>query len=341
MPHHALVLHVVEDQRVRDVIVPDVVVDGLEMPHELARVDVQGKDVLGEQLRARQSLEARVRDRVADTDVDEVERRIDDRGVPHRPAARVRLVLGPRVVAELARLQRDRVERPDHLAGLGVDGEHPAGCAAVTTGLADQDSAIVVEGRGAEEVRPLPVAERLLPDDPAGGRVESRDRGIAVPDVDLAVADCDAAARNPVDACEGAIEALRCLGHVDPQPLTGGGVECPDVVVRVRHVDRVVVDDRGLLRQETEGACLELQSGDGQAGPKCDLQLVDVARVDLVQCRETLVPGVSVVTDPVVTGKRGAFARGERGRRRNLAGPVRCGDGENYEKARDRQAREH
>ena len=84
-----LVLAVEEDAVVRQVRVPQVVVRRLVVPDELTGVDVQRDDRVGVEVLARA---ARVpRHRVARAEDREVELRVDERGLPHRAAAVVRV----------------------------------------------------------------------------------------------------------------------------------------------------------------------------------------------------------------------------------------------------------
>ena len=118
-----------DDHRVDEVPVEDVVLDGLVVPAELAGGGVEGHDRVGVEVRARAARAvgglggAGERGGVGDAPVDGAGVLVDGRRVPG-PAAGVDRRVAPEVVA------LDGVERPADLAGLGVEGVEDAPVAA-------------------------------------------------------------------------------------------------------------------------------------------------------------------------------------------------------------------
>ena len=149
----AVHLHVEQDRLAAVVVVPHIVVDQLVVPAQLAVLDVEGEDRVGEQVHA-VPLGA-VAERVADGDVEQAELRIERRGLPD--AAAVADAADPGrardVPALVVLVLRDRVEVPDHLAGRRIHGQHVAARnQALAAGRPHVDHAVVDLRRGGEPV---------------------------------------------------------------------------------------------------------------------------------------------------------------------------------------------
>ena len=106
-----------EDRRARDVVVPDRMVDELEVPEALAGLQIDGDEALAEQIVAGPMAAEVVAGRNLDRQVRDAELFVDGHLRPDAGVAGVGpRVLQPRVVAELAGL-RNGVEDPEPLAG--------------------------------------------------------------------------------------------------------------------------------------------------------------------------------------------------------------------------------
>ncbi len=116
-----------QDGRRRVVVVPDVVLHRLLVPHPFAGLDVERDDARAEEVVAGTEAAVVVDGGAVGRDVDEAAGRVGRHRRPRRhvagPAPRVVL---PRVVAELTR-PRNHVELPQELAGLEVVTEDVAG----------------------------------------------------------------------------------------------------------------------------------------------------------------------------------------------------------------------
>ena len=123
----AVDLDVDESRRGGEVVVPDAVVDRLEVPDPLSRLGVDGDDALGEQVVAEAVAAVVVAGRGAGRQVDVAELVVGGERGPDVGVARVapRLVQ-PRVGAEVIGL-RDGAEHPPDVAGPRVDPLDPAG----------------------------------------------------------------------------------------------------------------------------------------------------------------------------------------------------------------------
>ena len=116
---HLLAVVVERDQNWRsgEIPVPDIVMHSLEMPYALARLGIEGKQAVSEQVIAKA---------VSTVEIEgsRTSRDINDSGVPVEGhsgpvvngAGALPGILGPSIVAELAR-SRNRVERPAKLTG--------------------------------------------------------------------------------------------------------------------------------------------------------------------------------------------------------------------------------
>src|SRR5690606_12232002 len=105
-----------ELRRGREVVVPEIVMHGLEVPEPLARAHVERDETVAEQIRADAIRAVIVVGRRAERDIDDAALDVERHLAPRVDAADVEPgVLRPRVVAELAGL-RTSVESPDELA---------------------------------------------------------------------------------------------------------------------------------------------------------------------------------------------------------------------------------
>ena len=110
-----------EDRRRRKVVVPHAVMHALEVPRALAGLRVDRHDRLGEQVRAGAMAAVEIVGRRAERQVDVAELLVGRHVGPHVGAAGVGpRIVAPRLVAELA-LLRNRVNRPQLLAGAHVE----------------------------------------------------------------------------------------------------------------------------------------------------------------------------------------------------------------------------
>src|SRR5205085_253498 len=110
----------VEEQgRARRVVVPDVVVNFLEMPGVFAGLSVQGDDGSAEEVVAFAHRAVVIRSAIADREVDEPELRIERRRVPDRRAAmQIMVSAGRPCVATYLGRRRKRIPPPQDLSGL-------------------------------------------------------------------------------------------------------------------------------------------------------------------------------------------------------------------------------
>ena len=155
------------------------------MPPQFARLDFERDDGRGVQVVALPNLAAVHRNCVARLEIGQAEVRVDDADEPDagtagRPAV---VVLRPRVVARLTRTG-DREERPQLLAGLGVEADHTTAKRPVAVGEADQNDpgGIGRRGRNALALLPRRVAKRRRPHHLAGPFPECDQLSIAQTD---------------------------------------------------------------------------------------------------------------------------------------------------------------
>src|SRR5437667_297910 len=162
-----------EHDRAGRVVVPDVVVDLLEVPDVLAGLRLQRDHRRAEQVVALAHRAVVIRPAVAGREVEEAELRIERGRVPDRGAAAHRMVGAgrPGLAATLPR-PGQRVPAPLDLAGLGVQ----RGDAPTHAELAARDAAVhealVVEWRARDGVAVLPLLDGRLPLHLAGLHVQ-------------------------------------------------------------------------------------------------------------------------------------------------------------------------
>ena len=152
-----------EHRRERIVVVPQVVVHFLEVPLVGAGLHVEREDRRREEVVAAALRSVLIGRGIADRDVDHAELRIDRRMRPERSAAVRPRIAFPRVVPEFAGAG-NRVEPPQLLAGLRVEGGELAAHAAFAARQPGEDAAVGVDrraGRAAAIDRDLDVPDRL------------------------------------------------------------------------------------------------------------------------------------------------------------------------------------
>ena len=193
--HRAADAHVEQHDGIRRVVIPEVVMNLLEVPAVLAGASLDRNDRRREQVVAGAHGAVEIGARIAGREIDQPELGVDGRRLPHRRAAvhPHLVVLRPGVVAELAGA-RDRVERPEQLAVVGVVRFDAAAHADLGAREARDHHAVVVERRardrkpflpalGLDRTRlPCPFVDRAQ----RGGRRASADEDLAVADADTA-----------------------------------------------------------------------------------------------------------------------------------------------------------
>ena len=193
----------------------------------------------------------------------------------------------------MARLagSRNRIEGPDQLAVLRVEGLHAAARAAVPAREARDHHAVVVERRAGDREVLLPALGRDVPNRLARRAIERDEPRVEPTDEDLVAAHRDAAARPAAaDRRELGIEVRRVL----PEDLAAVDRHRKHVVGAGDHIGDAVVDDRlrlsGVLRAGARAAQSRLPHA---------LELRDVATVDPRERRVALVRVVAAVRRPV------------------------------------------
>ena len=295
--------HDVHDVRRRaDVVVPDAVVDGLEVPDAFAGFDVQADDALREQVVANTVAAVVVVGRRGQGDVDVAEFLV---GREHRPGVGVALpppgLVAPGFRERLAFL-RDRVEAPLQLAGAHVVGAYVArrvslvrdvvvDLGADNHGVADDDGR-----RAVRDVRRHPIAIAEVADQVHHAVVAERRVGLAGRGIDgdelLAEGRDQDAFGLAVGPVLDAAGAARQLGRqfagpatrvVEPELLAGRRVQRGHLAVRRGGVHRAADHQgRGRVAAGVVGA---LEAGVGGLPAPRHLQLGEVLGVDLVERR--------------------------------------------------------
>src|SRR2546425_4604328 len=282
-----------EHDRAGRVVVPDVVVDLLEVPDVLAGLRLQRDHRRAVQVVALAHRAVVIRPAVAGCEVEEAELRIERGRVPDGGAAAHRMVGAgrPGLAATLPR-PGQRVPAPLDLAGPGVQ----RGDAPTHAELAARDAAVheavVVERRAGDGVAVLPLLDGRPPRHLAGLHVQRDDVRVELTEVEQPLAHGETAVDPP--ATHGG-DLLVDAGPVLPQDLARLGVQREDVVVARDHVHDSVLDEgRGLER------VLAADARALQARHPGALELLDVRGVDLGQGRIPLVGEVAAVGDPVL-----------------------------------------
>ena len=302
---------VVQQQRRRDVRVPDVVAHHLVVPPPLARLHVEGEDRGGEQVVPLAELAAEHRHRVAGREVDHPQVGIDGADQPHAPAAELPgiVVLRPGVVAELAGT-RDDEEGPLDRAGRGVEGQHPPLSADVAVGEADEHLAARVHRRGRHRLAPRPhlAPDPGRPDELAGILVECDDLRAARAEEDEAVTE-----HHPLPRGHPPRLGVRLPA---PDRVAGPRIEREDVGA-ARQVDDAVLDHRGRARRRAAGERRHPRAAEPIDGVGRDSVERGVARAGPVPAGEGPVGrGIAAARLGLLPGEA-ARERGERDHRRD------------------------
>ena len=296
--------------------------DGLVVPAQRPRLEVEGDGGVGEQVGAGPGRAVVVGRRVAGVEVDEAQVEVDG-GLGPDPAAG-HLAVAPRVARDVPPVVLgalgDRVEHPPDGPGLGVGGDDEAAGDVVLRVRGTQVQRPVVVGGGARdavtdvvriEIRRIGV--RVL-----GLQRHGDDRqhpAVAVRLDELAGAGVGRHEVRPgvgVDRSLGpgrpAGAALAGLVELErPHRLAGRRADGHDARAGVE-VHQAVDDERRHLA--------DVHAGRHRDRPQLG-QAPDVPRVDLVERRVAAVREVEVVAGPV-----GLAARGDVGRRRSARGPA-------------------
>ena len=303
--HH----HVEQDGPRRQVPVPDVVVQRLEVPLQLAGLDVDAEHGVGEQVHAEPRRGVVVGRRVGGVDVDHAQLFVDRGGQPD-PAA-VTLLPAPGVLRDLpARVAgplRHRVEHPAHLAGHGV---HRGQQASRQQSFGE---------RQADEQQAPRRGRRIGHREPHGGGVDVGRVGVGILEGERG------AGHLQVAAVAERLDQLAGLGIDGVHDLRSEGV---DPAVRVRRTASAAGKRRIRLERPDRIARRRVERGQHRAGVEVhdavdhergggahelarrrlvtplELQVADVGRVDPVRRREAGVAHVQVVQRPVDAGGR-------------------------------------
>ena len=314
----------VEEHRPRDVVpVPEVVVDGLVVPAQRPRLEVEGDGGVGEQVGPGAGRAVVVGRRVAGVEVDEAELEVDGGLGPHPAAGHLAVAPGlacdvpPVVLGALG----NGVEHPPDGAGLGVGGDDEAAGDVVLRVRRAQVERPVVVGGGARDavadvvrIQVRRIGVRVL-----GLQRQGDDRehpAVAVRLDELAGAGVDRHQVGPgvgVDLPLGPGRPARpgLPGRVElerPHRLAGRRADGHHVGAGVE-VHQAVDDERRHLT--------DVDPGRHRDRPQLR-QLPDVPGVDLVEGRVAAVREVEVVAGPVGLTARGDVGRGGPARRRAL-----------------------
>jgi hypothetical protein len=174
-------LRVEQDHRVGAVVVPDVVVDLLEVPAMLAGLGVDRDDRGGEQVVARAQVADVVRRGVPGREVQKAQLRVDGRRLPDGSAAGlVGVVVRPALVSDLTGAGHGP-EAPVHLAGLGIERRHPPADLELPARDAGVDTPVVVERRRGDGLAVLPATDARSPLLLARALVECDERPVELP----------------------------------------------------------------------------------------------------------------------------------------------------------------
>ena len=160
----AVVLHGEQLRAGDEVVVPEVVMDGLEVPQALAGARVEREQAVAEQVRADAVGAVEIVGRRAGREVGDAALLVDGDLAPGVGAADVLPgVLRPGVVAELARM-RNGVERPDQLAGEDVVRAEIAGRRSVAfAGRRAQDDQVLEDAPGRAGLNAAPARRGRCP----------------------------------------------------------------------------------------------------------------------------------------------------------------------------------
>ena len=341
-----------ERRRPYGVVLPDVVVHHLEVPHPLAGRGVERDEAVGEEVVPRPVPAIDHAGRRRERHVDVAQFLVGGQAAPGAEVARVGAgAVAPGVGAELS-VARDDVERPAQLAGPRVEAAdvlrrrlpnhaavaRPTGDAGDDYDVADHDrprGPVELAGELVlpAEVDPPLVREAERRDPPAGRRVERVQ--VAAPDQQQP----PRRAVRPVGRAPcAAARHLRLGGgerRLAPDGLAGGRVERLEQPERVGCVEHAVDEDRRRPEVRVHGEVgerrLELRVG-GRPAPD-DLELADVGVIDLLERRVARERRVGSEVAPFGCGRlrgrlrtRGWLRPGGRGRRQRQRQEDRGGE---------------
>ncbi len=166
------------------------------------------------------------------------------------------------------RILRNRIERPEQLAGLRIIGLHEAADAVFAAVGANQHLVLDDGRRHRLAVSGFRIRDVALPGYFAGLGLQGHQLGIKRGDVDHVAENLDA-------AIVGTAAVGRDRSHlviIVPELHAGLGVERVDMAERRRHIHHAIDDDRRSLQQFLDV---------GLEDP-CDVQILDVVAVDLL-----------------------------------------------------------
>ena len=305
-PGLAADLRVVDERRLRDVVVPLVVRDELPPPALLACLEIDRDQRVRARVRPRMEVVVEVRRPGAGAEVDGARTGVDRDGRPDDAAAD-----DPGEPPPLLLLGRNRPVRVRPRGRqVGVERHHVAAHAVLGAGGTHHDLPACAD-RGAR-LRVAVVgrcvgdelADRDLPHHLAVARAQRDELHVERGHEELA-----AAVREPAVGGDAEIDEEAAVpGPVLPLDLAGVAVEREDEVVVRRHVERAVDRERiGLLPAANVG--VDTAEIDGEDAP----HPVDVRPVDLGQRRVAVVVGRPAETGPVPCRIRcdGTAARAE------------------------------
>ena len=315
--------------RRRQVVVPQLVVDVLEVPRQLAGRDVEGDGRVREEVVAGAVAAVEVRAGAADGHVDEAPLLVDGEGErPHVvPDAVAPALVAPGLAAEVGLGGQGR-ELPPQVAGRRVEGPRIGlGRLSPAPGLVQVGRDVVLSG--AEGARAQDQGVLVDHRDPGVGDAQRRLAPVAEREVALArvrVQGDDLRQAGEVDAglvgvggrpVGDAAERRQPLGQlVPPDLLAGLGPQGHDPVPRREVHDAVDHDRRHLLEELGRARPLD-EPVLGMEPVRPDLlERADVRGVDLVEGRVARPREVPVVGRPVGGGAPPRLLRQDRCRRR-------------------------
>ena len=312
------------------VVVPGIVRRVLEVPRQLAGVDVQGDDGVGVEVVARARLRIVNRHRIAGAPDGELRRRVVGAGLPQAAASGLPGVVGilPGFAARIARLRHD-VPAPELLARSRIERRDPAARLGVAGAVGDNHLAVGGDRRRIEAFHVAEFVGRrhlLVPHDFAGVAVDRNHAAVGQIGDDQVFPE-----RDPARARHVPLVLHAGVGHPDEFPLVGTAavdlVERPPAVARV---EEAVVDQRMELAFRTVlSDVLHAAERQGPHQPK----LFDVRAVDLRQLRiprggivavhhQPVLRLVLRVAQPILTDRHRVLA-GDRGRGQRRHGETR------------------
>jgi hypothetical protein len=219
-------------------------------------------------------------------------------------------------VADLART-RNRVERPHGRAVSRVERLHTSADAVLRAGKARDNQAIVVQRRARDAESLLPAFSLHRPDDGTASLIQCDELAVQLADVDLAVAESQAAARPSAADDSDFLVEIRLVCPQDPARFDA---DRKYVVSASHDVDDAVMNDRLRL-----AGILHAIARPAKPRTPHRLELGDVVAVDLREWRVSPVVQIPAVGRPACRRKRNQVAWCERRCRSNFRGSLRVG----------------